>query len=68
MTAPCQGAAASSEGAASEHSGNDAVRRQYQPEALDLDELLEVLVELVNLPETSSDSACFPVNPMESCV
>jgi len=62
-----QRAAASSERAASEPDANDAVRCQYQPEMLDLDALLEVLVELVNLPEAASDSACFSVNPMESC-
>ena len=43
------------------------IQRLYAPDALDLDALADLLVELVNLPEGPVDSACFPATPMESC-
>jgi len=44
------------------------IQRMYVPDALDLDLLADLLVELVNLPEVPAEPPCISGDTTRSCV
>lgn len=45
----------------------EPIKRAFRPDPAVMDDLIELLVELVNLPDAAPELTCVPVTPMESC-